>query len=138
VIFACIFVRESFFMPNVKTMDQPLVLVVDDDPDVRDSISQLLDAKGYSTIQAENGQKALEVLKAALHIPCLIVLDLAMPVMDGPQFLTLRAQDATLHDIPVVVISGNSQAGATLKEIDAYLTKPVNIDRLINVIDQHC
>jgi CheY-like chemotaxis protein len=138
VTFACFFVRESLSMPNVKTTDHPLVLVVDDDPDVRNSISQLLDAKRYSTIQAENGQKALEILKATPSVPCLIVLDLVMPVMDGYQFLSLRAQDPTLRDIPVVVISGNSRAGATLKEIDAYLTKPVNIDRLIDVIDQHC
>jgi len=78
-------------MPNVKTIDQPLVLVVDDDSDVRDSISQLLDAKGYSIIQAENGQKALNILKSTSRIPCLIVLDLVMPVMDGYRFLTLRA-----------------------------------------------
>jgi len=125
-------------MPNVKKIDHPLVLVVDDDRDARDSISQLLAAKGYSTVQAENGQQALNILKATPHLPCLIVLDLVMPVMDGYRFLTLRAEDPTLRDIPVVVTSANPQAGATLKEIDAYLTKPVNIDRLIDVIDQHC
>jgi CheY-like chemotaxis protein len=125
-------------MPNVKTRDPSLMLVVDDDPDVRGSVSQLLDTKGYSTVQAENGQKALDILKTTPHLPCLIILDLAMPVMNGYQFLALRAQDPTLRDIPVVIISGNSQAGATLKEIDAYLTKPINVDRLIDVIDQHC
>jgi two-component system, OmpR family, response regulator CpxR len=125
-------------MPNVRTIDQPLVLVVDDDSDVRDSISQLLDAKGYSIIQAENGQKALNILKSTSRIPCLIVLDLVMPVMDGYRFLTLRAQTPTLRNIPVVVTSANPQAGATLTDIDTYLTKPVNVDHLIDVIDQHC
>ena len=79
-------------MANVKTIDHKLVLLVDDDRHVRESMSQLLDAKGYSTVQAENGQKALEILKETPHLPCLIVLDLAMPVMDGYRFLRLRAQ----------------------------------------------
>jgi CheY-like chemotaxis protein len=72
------------------------------------------------------------------HFPCLVVLDLAMPVMDGRGFLKLRAQDPILRDIPVVVVSGNSQSGEPLEGIEAYLRKPVDVDRLIDVIDQHC
>ena len=126
-------------MANVKTRDHKLVLVVDDDPDVRESLSQLLDAKGYPTVQAENGQRALEILKETPHLPCLIVLDLAMPIMDGYAFLRLRAQDPALRDLPVVITSANLRAEAALKEkIQGYLVKPVNIDRLIELIDQHC
>ena len=65
-------------------------------------------------------------------------LDLSMPVMDGRGFLTLRASDPPLRDIPVVVISGNMQSGAPLEGIDAYLCKPVKVDRLIEIIDQNC
>src|ERR1700730_13811531 len=78
-------------MPNSKLTDEKLVLLVDDDPLGRESLSELLDAKGYSVLEAENGQTALEVLKKTPHFPCLIVLDLAMPVMDGREFLKLRA-----------------------------------------------
>jgi CheY-like chemotaxis protein len=121
-----------------KPNDEKLVLAVDDDPSVRESMSILIDAKSYSVLQAENGQKALDVLKQTPHSPCLVVLERAMPIMDGRGFLKLRAQDPILRDIPVVVVSGNAQAKNPLDGIDVYLRKPVNVDRLIDIIDQHC
>jgi CheY-like chemotaxis protein len=114
------------------------VMVVDDDPSVRESMSELLNPKGYVVLQADNGQTALDLLKKAPQFPCLIVLDLTMPVMDGRGFLKLRAQDPFLRDIPVVVVSGNRPASQRMEGIDAYLCKPVNVDHLIDVIEQHC
>ena len=125
-------------MSNANLSHRKLVLVVDDDPFARESLSELLAAKGYSALQAENGQKALEVLKKTPRFPCLIVLDLVMPVMDGRGFLKLRAEDPILRDIPVVVVSGSMQSEEPLDGIDAYLRKPVKVDRLIEIIDQHC
>ena len=101
-------------MPNSKLTDEKLVLLVDDDPLGRESLSELLDAKGYSVLEAENGETALEVLKKTPYFPCLIVLDLTMPVMDGREFLKLRAVDPILRDIPVVVVSGNMPSGEPL------------------------
>jgi two-component system, chemotaxis family, chemotaxis protein CheY len=122
---------------KAKAVDERLVLVVDDDSGNRESMSELLDNKGYSVLQAENGQKALDMLKQAPILPCLVVLDMAMPIMDGRGFLKRRAHDPDLRDIPVVLVSGNSQKGA-LKGIEGYFRKPVNVERLIEVIDQHC
>lgn len=92
--------------------DEIFVLVVDDDTSAREGLSELLDAKGYTVLQAENGQIALDVLKKMPHLPCLIVLDLAMPVMDGRGFLKQRALDPILRDIPVVVVSGRVRSTA--------------------------
>ena len=117
--------------------DKKLVLVVDDDLDSRESMSHLLDLIGYSAVEAENGQNALEILKTMLHFPCLILLDLAMPIMDGRDFLKLRARDPILFAIPVVVVSGSLQSGAALEGVEAYLCKPVNIARLIRIVEQH-
>ena len=122
-------------MWNGKPVNEKLVLVVDDDRSVRESLSRLLDAAGYSVQEAENGQKALEVLEKAAHFPCLVLLDLAMPVMDGHGFLKLRAKDPMLRQIPVVVVSGNPPSGEPLNGIDAYLQKPVRFDRLIAIVD---
>jgi CheY-like chemotaxis protein len=122
-------------MWNGKPVNEKLVLVVDDDRSVRESLSKLLDAAGYSVLEVENGQKALEVLEKAAHFPCLILLDLAMPVMDGRGFLKLRAKDPMLRQIPVVVVSGNPPSGEPLNGIDAYLQKPVRFDRLIAIVD---
>jgi CheY-like chemotaxis protein len=125
-------------MRNVKTKIDKMILVVDDDPSVRRSTSRLLKTHGFSVMQAENGQMALEALKQMRSFPCLVVLDMAMPVMDGRGFLKLRAQDPLLRDIPVVVVSGSPQSGEPLEGISAYLCKPLNGDHLINLIHQHC
>jgi len=125
-------------MRNVKAKSDRLVLVVDDDPSVRRSTSRLLKAHGFSVMQAENGQRALDALKQLSSFPCLVVLDMAMPVMDGRGFLKERAQDPLLRGIPVVVVSGSPQSGEPLEGISAYLCKPLNVDRLVNLIHQHC
>jgi CheY-like chemotaxis protein len=94
-------------MRNDSLNDEKSVMVVDDDTSVRESMSRLLEAKGYSVLQADNGQTALDLLKKEPHFPCLVILDLAMPIMDGRRFLEIRAEDPILRDIPVVVVSGN-------------------------------
>ena len=60
-----------------------------------------------------------------------------MPIVDGRDFLKLRARDPILFDIPVVVVSGSLQSGAALEGVEAYLCKPVNIARLIRIVEQH-
>jgi CheY-like chemotaxis protein len=122
-------------MWNGKPINEKLVLVVDDDRSVRESLSGLLDLKGYSVLEAENGQTALDVLEKAAHFPCLILLDLAMPIMDGHGFLKLRAKHPMLRQIPVVVVSGNPPDGEPLNGINAYLQKPVRFDRLIAIVN---
>jgi CheY-like chemotaxis protein len=119
--------------PQVKT-----ILVVDDDPGERESMSFFLDAKGYSVVEAENGQEALEVLKRIRRFPCLVVLDLFMPVLNGREFLKRLAQDPVLRDIPVIVVSGNDNFDVPLEGVAAYLRKPVKPDRLVEIVDQYC
>jgi CheY-like chemotaxis protein len=97
-----------------------------------------LETHGFSVMQAENGQMALDTLKRMSGFPCLVVLDMAMPVMDGRGLLKLRAQDPLIRDIPVVVVSGSRQSGEPLEGISAYLCKPLQGDRLISLIHQHC
>jgi CheY-like chemotaxis protein len=87
--------------------EEKFVLVVDDEPSIWESLSELPDARGYSALQAENGQKRWTYWTKMPRLPCLVVLDLAMPVMDGRAFLKVRALDPVLREIPVVVVSGN-------------------------------
>jgi CheY-like chemotaxis protein len=125
-------------MPDARLNNKKLVLVVDDDQSLRESMSKLLDSRGYSVLQAENGQEALRVLKTTPRFPRLVVLDMAMPVMDGRRFLKVRDEDPILRDIPVVVVSGSEQSEEPLAGIDAWLCKPVDVSDLIEIIDQHC
>ncbi len=104
----------------------PLVLVVDDIPDTRDMYAEYLDYVGLRTETAENGRQA--VRRALRAHPDAIVMDLAMPVLDGWEATRILHADPRTRDIPVVVITGNAQpeqkrraeeCGATL-----VLTKP--------------
>lgn len=113
----------------------PPVLVVDDDKDIRMSLVYLLELEGYTTLSAANGQEALDLLHR-LEAPCIILLDLLMPVMDGIQFLEHKQLEAGLHEIPVVIISA-----ATTVQPPAgvpFLQKPVPLDRLFEFVGKHC
>ena len=80
------------------------ILVVDDDPSCRDLLRRLLPRMGHTVVVATNGRDALEVLEA--QMPQLILLDLAMPQMDGLSFLRLLRQRSDFHDVPVILVSG--------------------------------
>src|SRR5262245_41874314 len=100
-----------------------LVLIVDDDQDIRDTLGGVLTEEGYRVVGAANGQEALDYLKDGER-PCLILLDLMMPVMDGWQFLKQQGMSPSLAEIPVVVITAaGAQRTAQLKA-SAVLAKP--------------
>jgi CheY-like chemotaxis protein len=111
-------------------MTAPLVLVVDDDPDILDAICDILDAEGYRVARARHGAEALEQVEAAR--PDIILLDLMMPVMDGVAFSHALRQRPRVSDIPIVVISadGNPQRAASVGAA-GYLAKPFDIEALL-------
>jgi CheY-like chemotaxis protein len=83
------------------------ILIVDDDRDTRDSVSEVLLAEGFSPSQAENGSDALRFLARTPVAPDVVVLDAKMPVMDGESFLrALRALKDERSTIPVVIVTG--------------------------------
>src|SRR5262245_55573504 len=89
------------------------VLLVENDPDVREAMPDVLERRGFHTLTAEHGGAALALLRAGLVKPSLILLDLTMPVMNGWEFLDAQAADPAIADIPVVVMSAlPSQQGA--------------------------
>jgi CheY-like chemotaxis protein len=111
------------------------LLLVEDDPGVRNTLRMLLELEGYRVETAENGRVGLERLRAD-DLPFLILLDLAMPVMDGAQFRREQLADPQLAHIPVVVCSAIAPDGIAAKQLKAvaYLTKPFHIDALLSVI----
>jgi CheY-like chemotaxis protein len=103
-----------------------LVLVVDDDPATCAGLASALEAEGYAVAQAADGSEALQALRAGLR-PGLILLDLAMPGMDGWAFLRERERDAELASIPVIVVSAADPAQARAAALGAagQIQKPV-------------
>ena len=115
------------------------VLVVEDDPDAREVMCEILASDGRTSIPARNGREALEKLEGGLR-PCIIVLDMLMPGMDGWQFRRAQLANPEIAGIPVVVVSGvkaarNSalQGGAV-----AFVPKPVAPEALLSAVARAC
>jgi len=83
------------------------VLVVDDDADLREALADVLQESGYDVLTAEHGKAALAVLEGTL--PDVILLDLMMPVMDGPTFAVERKKNPRAAGIPVVLFSADPE-----------------------------
>ena len=116
------------------------VLVVEDDPDVREAIAEVLVDCHYKPLHASNGAEALERLRAAPIPPCVILLDVMMPTMDGWQFRAEQQRDPAVRDIPVVVLSAHADGADAAAKMAAagYLKKPVALDALLGAVEQFC
>ena len=107
------------------------VLVVDDDVEIRETLSALLQHEGYDVSRAENGVQALEQLRR-FH-PDVVLLDLMMPVMSGWEVLDALQESGEIDQIPIIVVSAMGAPGAR-----ACLRKPVDLDELLAVVGRCC
>jgi len=80
------------------------ILVVEDDDDIRSALVDLLESEGYVAQSAVNGKDALERLEST-EKPCLVLLDMMMPIMNGREFLDVVMKDSNLAPIPVLIVS---------------------------------
>lgn len=117
------------------------VLIVEDHDVIRESMRELLESEGYYVATASNGREALDQLNA-IAIPCLILLDLMMPIMSGGEFLAALAQSRTdvLQQSAVVVITAAADTFGRHLPVPALevLSKPVDIDLLVSLAERHC
>ena len=116
------------------------ILLVEDDLDVRETTTEILQDAGYRVIPAAHGEEALVYLRQTRELPGLILLDLMMPIMDGWQFRAEQEKDARLAEIPVVVMSAVAAGQEKARPIRpaAYLPKPVELDDLLEVAARFC
>lgn len=113
------------------------ILIVEDEDLIRENFRMLLELEGYSPVfTARNGKEGLERL-ATIPRPCLILLDLLMPLMDGMEFLKAKNADETVASIPVCVVSGIADR-PNLAGVVAFVKKPVDSDRLIAFVKEYC
>ncbi len=114
--------------------DRP-VLIVDDDVDIREALSDLLEDRGFQVMTAANGIEALNVLRGMEPRPSVILLDLMMPMMDGYGFLEERKADPVLTAIPVAIITaGHGVDRDRLGSAAPIIPKPIDVSHLIRVI----
>jgi CheY-like chemotaxis protein len=113
------------------------ILVVDDDPDIRESLREVLEDEGYEVACVGNGREALDHLKAASPPPCVILLDLMMPVMDGWQFRREQKQIPEIANIPLVVITATGKRPVLIDAAELVM-KPLDLNRLFEAIERYC
>jgi DNA-binding response OmpR family regulator len=116
------------------------VLVIDDDADLRESLGLALSAAGHAFSMAKDGIDALAKLRDEKSPPCVVLLDLMMPNMNGFELRSVMKADPALSPIPVVVMTGaGSLATRRAAELDAeILMKPVDLRDLLTVVERHC
>jgi CheY-like chemotaxis protein len=114
-----------------------LILVVDDDSMVRETMAELLEHKGFQVVQASNGLEALQLLEGTLT-PSAIFLDIAMPVLDGIGFRQLQLRNPTIAEIPVIVITGDEREQLPNLGTVSVLRKPVDPVKLVEELNRYC
>ena len=118
--------------------DPPLILIVDDERGIRDSLGMVLGSEGLECLMAHNGSEALKLLRRLERQPDLILLDLMMPVMNGRDFRMAQLADPRLAAIPTLVLSAATDAAlqATDLAVAGHLLKPINLDSLLDIIER--
>jgi len=112
-----------------------LIMIIEDDESIRDMLGECLTDEGYQVLSARHGQDALAQLRGGGQLPDLILLDLAMPIMNGWEFLEVQRADAWLARIPVVVLSADrSLQSNPVPGSSAALAKPIDVDVLLDLV----
>ncbi len=114
-------------------------MVVDDYPDIREGIAVALELAWYTVVTASNGFDALMKLHRGLR-PCLIILDMMMPVMNGFEFREAQMEDADLAKIPLIAYSAVTDPNETARHLraDAYVYKPSEMAQITGLVGQFC
>ena len=112
------------------------VLVVDDQEVIRDTLQTALDDEGFTVECASNGQEALDIL--GHWKPCVILLDLMMPVMDGWAFCAAQQQSGDRTPVVLLSAAGELREQAQALCAAGFIPKPFDIDHVVNVIEGVC
>ena len=131
-------IQKNDSVPAAKVADAEKILIVDDNPDMRNYMKSLLEGR-FQVITANNGKEALHLIKA--DKPDLVVSDIMMPEMDGVQLMKTVKADAATQRLPVILLSARAGEEARIEgyEVgaDDYLVKPFSAKELIARISSH-
>jgi CheY-like chemotaxis protein len=125
---------------DAQTNARKFVLVVDDDPDIRESLETVLGIHGHPVATAADGTEAIEVLRRQPGPPCLILLDLMMPGMNGFELRAELEADPSFSHIPIIIITGagvlvDDKASSLRAEV---LRKPFDLKALLSTVKRFC
>lgn len=121
---------------DTSSTDPSRILIVEDDPDIQEAVSDLITAAGYLVKVVDNGRQALMFLKSTNRLPCLVIMDLFMPEMNGHELLQLLRLEDRFITLPVAVFSASADPpppGAT-----RYVKKPFELHVLLDTVRSFC
>jgi len=116
------------------------ILVVEDNAKNMKLLRDMLDAKGYATLEAGSGEDAVEL--ALAHVPDLVLMDIQLPGIDGLEALRRIRADVRTSTLPVIALTAQAMEGDDERFLaagfDAYISKPVNVIDLLATVARHC
>lgn len=112
-----------------------VVLLVEDDHDILDTLGEVLACEGYEVRLAANGREALASLRDETVPPDVILLDMMMPIMNGWEFLAEKRRDARIAPIPVVVVTADSKLNQASIVVEKLIRKPIDLELLLRTIE---
>ena len=120
-------------------MKRRTILVVEDDPDIRENLEELLRGEGYAVHLAGNGQEALDWLRSTAALPNLVLLDVMMPVKDGLAFRNEQERDPRLATVPVVMMTADAriEEKRILLRVNAAIRKPIDIELMLRLVEEN-
>lgn len=116
------------------------VFLIEDDLDIREALVEILENEGVKVRSFQNGAQGLSSLIQSKELPCLVLLDLMMPVMDGHEFLEKKNAEFRFKEVPVVVMTADAfthQNLSKLPEVAGLIKKPIDIDYLVQVVNSY-
>lgn len=122
-------------------MDKKAVLIIDDDSRNVFALSAVLRAKGYPTVSAQDARAGIAMLRKGEAPVGIVLMDMMMPEMDGYEALSILKSDEQLAAIPVVAVTAQAMVGDRERCLEAgadeYLSKPIDVDLLVRLLNKH-
>jgi len=118
---------------------EKIILIVDDEIHIRQSLSIFLTEEGFRVKTASDGQEALDFLRSQVFQTCLILLDVMMPVKGGFEFRLEQLQDPAISEIPIAIMSAGRLSPELLRGMvpQEILLKPFSLDKLLVMVGQY-
>jgi two-component system response regulator MprA len=119
---------------------QHRVLIVEDHADTREALAIVMEIRGLQPIVAASGREALAKLAERTQRPCVVLLDINMPDLDGWEVRERMRDDPELAGVPVVLLTGNYVDVERVRRlgIRGYLRKPIDVHQIVNAVEQYC
>lgn len=124
-------------MSKKKADDDQPILVIDDDPHLREALARILQSEGHEVLTAPDGPTALALTRT--HAPSLLVLDYMMPGMDGEMVIDALRDEMSDDAPPALLLTASGRSQARAREIGAVmgLEKPFNVPELLEAVERH-